>query len=569
MRLVILISTGLISADVPIRTDDVCSHLTAFRTESVCNSSDFCEGLTDPERVVSCDDAFMLVTRRQSRSLSLPPIIIRPTPEESAFATIDTLSYVNDNNALRDSVAIEILPQAIVDLIKILEHGAEQIVTQSASMFPRLVYNEEIEGMIYRNVTMTSDELKQTIGEGSHTLRLVGSALRASRKFRKWAWYLNMMMQQLPSFPIDKAELIVISMTPMTHAFTSICADLHLDFPSLFSGLEWVLYRMVTQHPLYDEKIDVWRIRMNLDTTTSPLFPLHSPMDWEYIEDFVWNVNAVSRDPTDLMMLLLTSIRGVLDEVKSPVRIFGQGLVYFRKKTAKLQRIIKSTIYSMRYLDEFEPSKRYPWRFAMMNPLDINAIVRFIHVHRNSMVNCDFAMIESLASVFKRHLDIRLKMFMPSNSIVLRKALCPVLRIETGMNLTLFVDQILAFDTHDLFFLKFAATRDLHNTLQLFSQPLPGAILARDQEGDTRLVNFNTRTEVTLGRTIALLLRARQWESVRSILPHASNSTVLETVFFGSSHVRKGFYDLFPLGYVERMFSSGDDFVASISRIAL
>jgi hypothetical protein len=360
MRLVILISTGLISADVPIRTDDVCSHLTAIRTESVCNSSDFCEGLTDPERVVSCDDAFMLVTRRQSRPLSLPPIIIRPTPEESAFATIDTLSYVNDNNALRDSVAIEILPQAIIDLINILEHGAEQIVTQSAHMFPRLVYNEEIEGIIYRNMTMTSDELKQTIGDDSHTLRLVGSALRASRKFRKWAWYVNMMMQQLPTFPIDKAELIVISMTPMTHAFTSICADLHLDFPSLFSGLEWVLYRMVTQHPLYDEKIDVWRIRMDLDTTTSPLFPLHSPMDWEYIEDFVWNGNAVSRDPTDLMMLLLTSIRGVLDEVKSPVRIFGQGLVYFKKKLQNFKQLLNRPFTQCGIWMNLNPAKDIP-----------------------------------------------------------------------------------------------------------------------------------------------------------------------------------------------------------------
>ena len=556
-------------------------------TSSFCNTNEYCEGLyinypSSQAAPLPCPAAHQVLIRsRFNRRIDNPPILSDRNRDwreiTQAYMSQGPVS-VNPFAGIPDSMAL---------LLKTIEQQCRKLVDVTIISFPRLVYRDDVEGETLRILVNTTRGLKGLVAANPTTWQRVRQYLFSSLHVRAVGWHLSNMLQQIAYFELRNQKNIIISMSSILHAFFEFGYTMDLDYATIVAGNEWIIEQLSTIHPLYDNAADVWNLpmpnplsRMEIDI---PL-PIGHQMNWDQLKESVWNDEPL---PTE-------SPHGLLDIVMSTITTLNTWMTSFERSIPRMRDIrpwsranavalivgsrttrkqFKRALFTLRYLEEYEPRKNYPWRLnndtrQSLNESSIQQVKLFIAKQEKFylLLGGDQPTVASLVYVFRDILDFGSKLFHPRSRFHIHKRLLPKMNWEPE-TLEKYVDNIMSLSRMDLVFLN--RPTNPHVQFPRILSLLFRSLLIRD---GTKIVlkrgDHHEASLRALGRTIALILN--QPSGGPSILrPYleplaARKASVFETIFFGSMSIRRGVHDVFPYGHIERVFRNGRHLLESI-----
>jgi hypothetical protein len=577
----------LVDSEYPIFTGKIES---GNGTTSFCNTNEYCEGLyrtSSSSRTVqlSCAVAFQLVTRyRFNRPIDSPPILSVRNNKWHEINGEMLQTYLSDSRDLMLVNPLAGIPEPLWHRFKEIEQQCLQLVQLTVNSFPRLVYREPVEGKMLSKFVNTARKIKHIVATDSAMLARVRQYLFSSLHIRTLGWHLSHMLQQIAYFDLKNAENIMISMSPILHAFFEFGYIMDLDYSTIVAGNEWIIAQLSTIHPLYDMSADVWNIpmptrlsRMEIDI---PL-PVGYRMTWDQLKESVLDDEPLPTESLDgfldIFVSCITQLNPRIKTFEQSMPVIRQDLeliranaVAFNIETRSTRILLKRTLFTMRYLEEYEPRNNYPWRLnnntrQSLSESSIQQIQIFIAYQRKCywLINGDHPTIASLMYVFRDYLDLKSKLFQPHPRFHIHCSPLPKIDWDPE-TLDQYVENIMYLRKMDLMFVN-QPTLPLVQFPRILSWFFYSSIMNDETEDE-----YHQACLRALGRTFALILK--QPNGVASVLrpylqpssPGRNELNVFQTLFFRSFSIRLGFHDVFPYGHIERVFSNGGQLLDSI-----
>ena len=207
------------------------SDLITIESEEIfCDHQNICRGIhsAGDGELISCDYAFRIVTERNRRELSLPPIIWESSDEDEDWIKDDEAWRGTSSFIMSDSSQLMRLPRDTRRLFKSFEKTAELITSRISKMYPQLVYSEEIDGTLLRKFTSLAIQLVlATRSCKSVKVDDLSDLARKSEYVRDLAWYVMAMLNKISSVTMHETEIFMASMAPWIHAFMYVQYQIH------------------------------------------------------------------------------------------------------------------------------------------------------------------------------------------------------------------------------------------------------------------------------------------------------------------------------------------------------
>jgi hypothetical protein len=577
---------------VPIitSTTDVCCRLYAIRgvLDSVniqstglttfCDQDDMCVGISIDDQPLTCKHAFALLTRHNERLLATPPILM-PRPRFRTEVSADFLVSLNDTDGSRDLHYFQQMHPEFQNLLVSMARIVQRIAGRTRGMFPRIFYDDEIDGPLFQDLMRLTDIVKESMDHAvEEDTLIVIKLIHRSLWMREWSFYIQQMVRYIAQQSLADMELAIIASAPTMHAYLYLCSNLEIDY-YFSTDWHWILLILTKYDPLYSEDPDVvWMVPRTHRQMVAVDIQLGPDIDWSHFQEIVWDLRS-SNNATDYDCKLrnpkylaraLVSLIGQLVALRHRLDAnqFGSQLNEFNKHIQALHRVV----YTLRFLGQ-------------ETDLDIRHVTPEIleTVTNPSEFHIDHFSMTTLLRVTRSYLSPAVLWTRISPQTIKRRACDPFHSLtlsytpSSRLNITEFVNGMLALDpytlSHDLPFNWHVildspeyqpSMADLHRDalVAFFESPM----------FETTRESVFTRNwkelHIALGRLIGICLRSpllrglliRYWTRPEPTL-------IFDTIFFGSHYVRRGVYDVIPYGVLEDMFPDARVLVDSLSTI--
>ena len=594
----ILIPTAIGTTDVCLRLYEIRDQLRpevgtfaltpGFAGNATCDFHDMCGGLQRDGDPISCKDAFELLTWHNERPpLETPPIVMPPARYANAVSR-DIGESLLDLDESRNSRDLGRMSPEMRGYLDQLQRVVGQILQRSMTMFPRIFYDEEIDGATFRDLVTITDRLKLSMNSGDRQQRLsVIKYIHRSRWMKLYAFQMASLVRYVAQLSLVDMEIAMISIAPTIHAYLYLCTHLDIDF---FNSLDWhwVLPLLARYHPLYITEPSnlLWTVP-TLPTNALPVSIQIGPdLDIDHFRDFVWNTDLRWNDLEFLADYFLSNItelvrlRGQLDageDVKEEVEEYAH----------RVQKLA----YTLRFLPQ--ETKFVP---LALSPEFLRAVNAVVSARSGSDFRIDHFTMTTLLRLTRSHLsgDSIWTFIKPRVSIIPPSWGIQELNITYSPSgrprISEIVKGILTLQVSRLRYERSFRWRNSTPSLQskteteLYSDFL-AVLIAEPSFGrnpeipgqpftarDLQLTGMELRTHMlyhrAVGRLIGVCLRD---PTLRHLLApfwitSSEPSTILEIIFFGSHMVRRGVYDMLPYGALEEMFLDAN---ALVNRLTL
>ena len=513
-----------------------------------------------------------------TRLVTTPPITYTPTIEEDDFAEDEEYRIAKSNSDTTMASCIERLPVATIPLFDSLDERMYNYTDNLMDRFPNLDYTDEFDGENLRNITTTIQDLV-AIGDATGSSGVITRVIRRTAWMRKWVWTMVSMMEYMvrrPNLTIAESARILISMAPSMHAFLYSLFMLKLDFPDLFFGFQNIVHTVVKYNPLYMGGDPVWYLRLVPELSG----PHGNP-----------SVSLISL-PLDIpdVDLLDTRWGGFLEQIRSrPDRLVRRiheliGSPMFATSAARpafthASPIIGSlglAMYTVRYFREFEPSifsqlvaagllDLKPSGFEARLSNMITTLTRFRHLMTvrsiwelfgQSITNPRILLkhIIPIDHASHKYMSTSSDDFVETVSVVLEDSIMETLISISRLSKFALAGRLLLngddFETLIEYF--YADVFDPRN--KVFKQVATGVY--RPSE----IASEQPEILIGVGRILGITFKIGNPEDVigrylgRPSRTSLNNGTTLNPLFFESTHIRKGFYDVILENTIESMF---------------
>ena len=508
------------------------------------------------------DPVFESQILSMKRFIDIPPITRTTTLDEDEFAEGEEAFFELGTNSENDQPLLALLDDLPIPCVTFLDELSLLVDNHSDRIlqhFPRLVYSEEIDGEVLRNISANIHSLVDA--SGSHRIT-VSRIVRGLGWMRKWAWTMVVVMEHIASrtgLSMKESELLLISIAPSMHAFLHALFYLEIDFPDLFFGFQNIIMSVGQYHPLYIEDDPVWFIRLTPEfrtdmSTNRPLvkMPVGVPdldflqMEWgdDRFEELLVDPHVLVREVSQVFRcpILNRPFRPSYSEsvtVMERVSLVMYTLAYFREVDAEYyQQLVLAGLLDFKLDRIQQPLSRIIQMASLMHDY---ATIRFLIEIFGDMITDKKALlflitpIDNMANRFvriRRDQHETLFPFFPEIQDTL----------TTIANLTRF--QLAGY-------IQFGSV-----PLTLIFEPLMENLFSSTSgifwyNNGQYLLTEHTRTQplllIGIGRLLGLIVKFGNPGNILSQFIGSSSSplsSVQESLFFSSEGMRQGFYDV-------------------------
>jgi hypothetical protein len=584
-----------------ISTTDVCCRLYALRgeiqsvsilsvtnataaVEPYCDIHDICSGFEVEGEPITCQEAFVLLTRHSSRPpLDTPPILMpyKDTHLEGNW---------NGSNRSRDVDEWGRISPEVQQNIVAMRAVVIDITERNGKMFPRIFYDDEIDGRLFRELKTFTDSLKRRIGNtNSQLIQTVARFIHRAHWMRFWSFYVESLMEYVATLSLVDMPIAIESIAPTMHAYMYLCTNLEIHYESSKDSY-WLLTLLSRHDPLYIRNPAdlVWIVPHQHDSLVE--IQIGQDIDSTHFDDIVWGSDWEDLRPhLDNLEFVADSFIACIGELADVSRAIDDGQDLdeaFHEHVIDSHRLA----YTLRYLGretEHDPG-----------PFDASShrwLREIISAGIPSRFQIDRFTMTTLLRVTRSRLepDLLWKFITPHNleppayygiqtlnisylasgrpsmrEIIVRISSVDPYRLSRAAHLPWHVmgAEKSLIELHADFLAAIFATRLFARNTTLTGHPFYATDLTT-WEHDVRSYLAIHRT---MGRLFGTCLRD---PALRGLLtPYwitsSQPSTLLDTIFFGSFYIRKGVYDVLPYGVLEEMFPNANAMIDSLSRLS-
>ena len=509
-------------------------------TISKCLDDGFCSGTIFD---CSCEDAFIELTESlPSSHVAAPPIIAHQRP----FVQYDHPSIDSDGRSA---------------VIRRLFDRIGQMTNRILFNFPRLVYDEEIDGDMLREMVADAKLISGFISYESSTLDNNDS-------ISKLIWSIRIISDYLNRYAIRFQEIddILVNVAPFVHAFLHVAYYLPIiPDGDLLKCIDYdVLHTVVQYHPLYTNENDqdgIWYIHVGLtdaiqvtleetdDAVRYVLYP-----DVEDVADY-WGPQFWDPDFPEILLRTISNYTEIETDFRSK-RSVNKALFTFKYMASNPQLWCSSELgrILMNAFQHWMVSSAIISQIAIQSPnLKIMRLFgHFLPPTDRLMILPAYSEACATLLVARLHLHIipsvwsfrdemeqlaRLDRYVLSNFRVYETRITSTYAIQLEhLQFSEYLRRLLegTFDPENGIFIPVVDSQDprryaLH----------PDLVVSMDPQA--------RETCVFVGRLMALILRENFGHILINYLPSraTSDQTIVETIFFGSRDIWSGFYDVY------------------------
>jgi len=517
------------------------------------------------------------------RYVDTPAITYTTTMQEDTFAEDEEARFDLELSTDSESVFAAIADRIPVVCIPFLDQLADLVDRHADRVleFPRLVYSDELDGELLRNITLN---IRFLVEVGGSNRLYVSRLVRRLGWMRKWAWTIVVIMEHITSrsgLTFRESELLLVSVAPTMHAFVHALFHLGIDFPDFFLGFQNVISTVTKFHPIYTLDDDsTWYIRLTPEFRTGmPTMDFLSvyPLDVPDMEFFVteWGEDFFAQILHDRRCLVQHIHRLLLSPILS--RAYRPS----RFEALSLIEPLALTMHTLRYLKEFRPE--YYQELIMAGLLDMKlnrAEIPLTRIIQIATLMHDHTTIRGIMEHFHRLIRddrVLLTDIVPIDNMANR-----LISIRRQDQLT----EIPFYEDHKLILISIAnLTRfQLAGTIELGSLPIMNiyeALLATLFHQGNGIFWFNrgeyylTETAMSqplllvgIGRLFGLIVKhGNRFNILGRYISASPTSTLLESLFFSSEEMRKGFYDVFLPNCLDTRYQSGYEIAKALDTL--
>jgi hypothetical protein len=523
-------------------------------TISICLDNGFCSGTIVP---LSCENAYIrLAETVESRRVVAPPVVA------------NRRYFVHRPSS--DSA------EEITNLINGFFSRLSQTADRILANFPRLVYDEEIDGDMLRDLVTKAELLSQFIVSESRTR----SVFQTNPVIHQWKWSIRVISDYISQIQVRFTDIdrLLVSAAPFIHAFLRTAYYLPIiPDGELLNCIDYdLLHTIVEYHPRYtnatDDQDGVWFINLgaqdvatlSLEQADDAMRYVIAPVDASQIAEY-WGPQFYDMNSfTEFLARQLSNLTAITDDLSSR-RSVRKALFTFKcilSESETSHRIVLGSILRDAFLS---------WR--------LNDSASIANLVRNPQHVSILRMMK--ASIQPTD---RLKL-LPSYSDSHR--ISPRIPIYQAVSPSTWsfgheIIRIANFSRHDLsanfdFTINHTTTTNgtrivpvpfsyyLHRLLEGTFEPSYRIFVPNSDPQAPQRYTLNPRIgtrarplRVYIGRLMALALRENSGHVLINYLPTHSTGTenIVDTIFFGSWDIRSGFYDVYHDNTLEYMFNN-------------
>ena len=595
-----------------ISTTDVCCRLYQIRDQlrpevgnfaltpgfagnASCDFHDICRGLQRDGDPISCKEAFELLTRHNERPpLETPPILM-PAARYWDDVSSDMQESLRDKDSSRERRDLEHMSSDLRRDLYAMRRIATTILSRTTPMFPRFFYAEEIDGALYRELVTLADAVKLAMNRGDSDQCLVSviKFLHRSRWIKHFAVQMASLVRYVAQLSLVEMEIAMISIAPTMHAYLYVCSHLDIDY---FNSLDWywLLPLLSRYHPLYTTEPDklLWTVPTLTDISVPVSIQIGPDIDWGHFRELVWNTNQhPAPGSSNNLEFFANSFLSCITELvalKSQLDAGDDVQEELETNVLHLHRLA----YTLRFLN-----RETEFLTCELHPNVLSAVAAIMAARSGSEFFLDHFAMTTLLRLTRSHLG-RLWSFsqprfstlppywgsQPLNVTYLPSGLPRLSEIVNGFTAVepfrLHHDGAFGWivmgssppktltDLYSDFLAVLIAKPAFVRNTALPGQPFVAARYLQhltDKQFRTHLIYHRA-----LGRLIGSCLRDPKLRHLLAPywITSSEPSTILETIFFGSHHVRRGVYDILPYGALEEMFPNAKALVNSLEPLA-
>lgn len=587
---------------------NIASQLTAHLhivswtvTESHCNDFGFCEGLFDLKGYpVTCGFAWSFT--HPLHELVDPEEGIPPMPE-LMMAPIEDIQRIEDeddqllriyvrepNDPSEPTVNVQHALSRFIDVhcpedirekveaMEILVFSATQHVQRS---FPLILFDDHMEGANLRMIVELVDEIKDCVTGINRTDQLV-SRLRNSRNMRQFMWTITLILQYVLRLGQQSLMLqpFLAASAPFVHTFMYIQYSLGLDYADIFAEYQSSISVFFRVDPVYlGPNRSTWYIRI--------------PMS----EFQLWQVPDIPLIVTDWDMLLFD--RDVVSQIADKETPRDELSAQYRLTLAHLLQNLSATLAARNdntSLDEVEAhpdaTEHIPllFMYARHFAVDLSHLCdafpeAVTYVHHLYSGDYEMLRVQTNTAIMDRCKHVTVPLENRLKEIETLSAIVIVLKSSTiwvdlssqAEVMGSFLGSLYAMDPFTLsgsIYVSREVVSGRHSTEPsdgimrwlaiVIELALNSPLFRLNTAGDCRYYVASKRGSIddlkilrSIGRLLALYLRQGNTDNLLGNLMHSCGvgMSFIDTMFFDSVYIRKGFYDVFLEGEFERTMS--------------
>ena len=608
--IIILIPTTTSTTDVCCRLYQIRDQLRpevgnfaltpGFAGNASCDFHDICRGLQRDGDPISCKEAFELLTRHNERPpLETPPILMAAARYWDDVSS-DMQDSLHDRDASRERRDLGHMSSELKENLTEMQRIVLTIISRTTPMFPRIFYAEEIDGALYRELVTLADAVKLAMNRGDSDLCLVSviKYLHRSRWMKEFAFQMASLVRYVAQLSLVDMEIAMISIAPTMHAYLYVCSNLGMNF---FSSLDWYWLLSLMSHydPLYIREPDklIWTVPTLPENTSPVSIQIGPDIDMAHFREIVWHfrwspVPSQLHNVDALRWFFLCYIHELTQLSGEPDS--DEEVVDVEEESAKYVEHLHRLAYTLRFLgrdaerDETGLSGFMQSAITTVN-LDVTASVfQLNHFTRTTLLRLTrshlsrsslWSFIQPPVSTLPPYWGCQ-----QLNVTYLPSGLPRLVEIVYGFSAVqpfrLHHDGAFGWivmgssppktltDLYSDFLAVLIAKPAFVRNTALPGQPFVAAPYLQhmtDKQFRTHLIYHRA-----LGRLIGSCLRDPKLRHLLAPywITSSEPSTILETIFFGSHHVRKGVYDILPYGALEEMFPNAKALVNSLEPLA-
>ena len=513
--------------------------------------------------------------------VNVPAITHITTMQEDEFAEGGEIRIQIEQTTDLESVFRSLVDRIPVDSVPFLDILAELVETHTdrvLAQFPRLVYSDDLDGTLLRNISANIQSIADTSGSN---IRHVSRVVRRITWMRKWAWTIVVLMEHITrrsGLTFRESELLLVSIAPTMHAFLHALFMLEIDFPDFFLGFQNVISSVTKYHPIYTRDDTVWYIRLTPEFRNEiytsepiPVFPLDVPdvefFESQWGEEFLAEILTTPRSLVQHIHRLLNSL--ILTRPFRPSRF----------EASALMEPLALTMHTLRYLKEFSPDyyrelvlaglldskpnrAQTPLTRAMQiaTLLHDHVTIRGIMEHFSNLILNDKVMLTNIVAI--DNMANRL-VSISSQEIGTR------LVYSTDVKETLHaISNCTRFELAGPIHLGFVPIQDLFEVLldNVFLHANGIFTFSHNHYQLTESALTRSSLVLGIGRLFGLIVKSGNPLNMlgRYITIASPSSTVFETFFFSSETLRRGFHDVILENSIESIYQYGSQIVTAL-----
>ena len=531
----------------------------------------------------------------------------------------------SDDSEYSDEDYVEQMNESFPDLVPFYEHLEstldDMVDNRILARFPRLVYIHEIDRPLLQSVSRSARQIKELVSENSNMKEILHACMRHSLSIRKFFWSISIMMEYLvgtPGMSFKDTQIALIAFTPYIHLLTHLSAHLDFIIPRYFSGYQNVIASIVKYDPRYLVR-GVWMIKLGPEFVDRDVLDLSIDIP---TADFIETLADDYLEGEDILDVFNESLRYVSEKERSqsdPVvrkiaviiyilRYYGEfdNESVFKLMKQRLQLICnrhEEWINSIALTENVFPSSVHKLTIAGLLSLckdSILSLTSFSYLHTMAAIAYERVPIRSRDN--RRHLWIDISQGAATRQEdLLRNSLQRFASLdkyhlagEVRLSFTMARDRTgsypggLAAYYKDILAAIFRpesglfSRRETHTPISRFSREGRRSRPLRLRPRIIRTFRYTARIPSTqgatddyiaIGRIIGCILRDGNPNSVldkyfrHNMGQSEPPRSVLSGFFFGSEYIRRGFYDLFLHGGIERIFENAFNTALMIDRV--